>query len=75
MVRQTRTVADIDTAIGELKRKRAAAVDARANDIARIAKRAGLADLNVSDVELLEAFETVAARFYRSTEVPKTETY
>ncbi len=75
MVRQTRTVADIDTEIVKLKQQRAAAVDARANHIARIAKRAGLADLNVSDVELLEAFETVTARFRRSAEVPKTEAY
>lgn len=73
MVRQTRTVADIDTAIGELKRQRAAAVDARATDIARIATRAGLADLNVSDVELLEVFEGVAARFRRSAPSPETK--
>lgn len=63
MGRKLTNVSDIDKKIAALQEQRAAALAARAEQIGKIASKAGLVDLEVSDAELLKAFQQIAARF------------
>ncbi|MBB3426632.1 hypothetical protein FHT85_003628 [Rhizobium sp. BK312] len=62
-MRARTTVSEIDTQIEQLKEKRKTVV-AKANDrFASAARRAGLAELNISDAELNEVLAEITARF------------
>jgi hypothetical protein len=63
MARKLTNVSDIDKKIAALQEQRAAVLEARAEQIGKIASKAGLVDLEISDAELLKAFQQIAARF------------
>jgi len=63
MARKLTNVSDIDKKIAALQEQRAAALEARAEQIGKIASKAGLVDLDISDAEFLKAFQEIAARF------------
>ena len=63
--RRRTTLSDIDEQIEQLKAKRRHMVQQRAERLARISARAGLADVDISDDEALEAFKALADRFRR----------
>ena len=59
------TLSDIDEQIEQLKAKRRNMVQQRAERFAKIAAQAGLAEVDISDDEALEAFKAIADRFRR----------
>ncbi|MDF1670220.1 MAG: TraC family protein [Roseovarius sp.] len=67
MARKPKSVIDIDKEIEALKAQRVAAMDARAEQIGKIAARADLTLLEITDAELLKEFQQIADRFRRKT--------
>ena len=65
--RRRTTLSDIDEQIEQLKAKRRNMVQQRAERFAKIAAQAGLAEVEISDDEALEAFKALADRFRRPT--------
>src|SRR5215210_770645 len=63
--RRRTTLSDIDEQIEQLKAKRRHMVQQRAERFAKIAAQAGLAEVDISDDEALEAFKAIADRFRR----------
>ena len=63
--RRRTTLSDIDEQIEQLKAKRRHMVQQRAERFARIAAQAGLAEVDISDDEALQAFKAIADRFRR----------
>ena len=57
-----RTVLEIDAEIDALKRQRQEVVTQRSAHIGKLAAKAGLVELDVTDAELLKEFEAIAAR-------------
>lgn len=62
MARKSRTVLEIDAEIEALKRQRREAIDQRSAQIGKLAAKAGLVELDVSDGDLLKEFGAIAAR-------------
>jgi hypothetical protein len=73
MARKTKTVTDIDKEIEALKAQRAAALDARAERIGKIAAKAELTLLDISDAELRKEFRAIAERFRRKSAAPVSQ--
>lgn len=65
MARKPKSVIDIDKEIEALKAQRVAALDARAEQVGKIAARAELTLLEITDAELLKEFQQIADRFRR----------
>ena len=63
MARKPKSVTDIDKEIEALKAQRAKALDARAEQIGKIAAKADLTLLDIADAELLKEFKEIADRF------------
>jgi hypothetical protein len=63
--RRRTTLSDIDEQIEQLKAKRRHMVQQRAERFSKIAAQAGLAEVDISDDEALEAFKAIADRFRR----------
>jgi len=63
--RRRTTLSDIDEQIEQLKAKRRNMVQQRAERFSKIAAQAGLAEVDISDDEALEAFKAIADRFRR----------
>lgn len=70
MARKTKSVAEIDKEIETLKAQRVAALDARADQIGKIAAKAELPLLDISDSDLLKEFKAIAERFRRKGPTP-----
>ena len=68
--RRRTTLSDIDEQIEQLKAKRRNMVQQRAERFAKIAAQAGLAEVDISDDEALEAFKAIADRFRRPAARP-----
>ena len=68
--RRRTTLSDIDEQIEQLKAKRRNMVQQRAERFAKIAAQAGLAEVEISDDEALEAFKAIADRFRRPAARP-----
>ncbi len=67
MARKSKSVTDIDNEIEALKTQRTAALDARADQVGKIAAKADLTTLAISDADLLKEFQQIAERFRRKT--------
>ena len=67
MARKPKSVIDIDNEIEALKTQRVAALDARADQVGKIAAKADLTTLDISDADLLKEFQQIAERFRRKT--------
>lgn len=67
MARKPKSVVDIDKEIEALKAQRVAALEARADQIGKIAAKADLTNLEITDAELLKEFQAIADRFRRKT--------
>lgn len=67
MARKPKSVADIDREIEALKAQRVAALEGRADQIGKIAGKAGLTTLEITDAELMKEFQAMADRFRRKT--------
>lgn len=69
MARKPKSVIDIDIdkEIETLKAQRLAVLDARADQVGKIAAKADLTMLAISDAELLKEFQQIADRFRRKT--------
>lgn len=65
MARKPKSVTDIDREIETLKAQRSAALNTRAEQIGKLATKAGLTLLDISDAELLKEFKALAERFRR----------
>ena len=65
--RRRTTLSDLDEQIEQLKAKRRHMVQQRAERFSKIAAQAGLAEVDISDDEALEAFKAIADRFRRPT--------
>ena len=63
--RRRTTLSDIDEQIEQLKAKRHHMVQQRAERFSKIAAQAGLAEVDITDNEALEAFKAIADRFRR----------
>lgn len=63
MARRSKSVTDIDKEIEALKVARTAAMDAQAAHIGKLAAKAELTLLDISDAALLEEFRAIAERF------------
>ncbi len=72
MAKKPRSVSDIDEQIEALKAKRVAALESRADQIGKIAAKADLTTLDLSDAELLKEFQQIAERFRRKSTAPAT---
>lgn len=72
MARKPKSVTDIDKEIETLKAQRSAALEARAAQIGKIAAKADLTVLEISDADLLKEFRQIAERFRRKTAPPRT---
>ena len=72
MTRKPKSVIDIDNEIEALKAQRIASLEARAGHIGKIAAKADLATLEISDAELLKEFQAIADRFRRKTTASDT---
>lgn len=70
MARKPKSVIDIDKEIKALKAQRVASIEARADQIGKIAAKANLTTLEISDAELLKEFQAIAERFRRKTAAP-----
>jgi hypothetical protein len=70
MARKPKSVIDIDKEIEALKAQRIASLEARADQIGKIAAKADLATLEISDAELLKEFQAIADRFRRKSATP-----
>ena len=68
MARKQKTVSEIDREIDALKAQRIAALEARADHIGKLAAKAGLTGVDISDAELLKEFKAIADRFQRQAE-------
>jgi hypothetical protein len=67
MARKPKSVTDIDQQIEALRAQRVAALDARAAHIGKIAAKADLTTLEISDATLLREFQQIADRFRRKS--------
>lgn len=67
MARKSKSVTDIDKEIEALKAQREAALGARADQVGKIAAKADLTTLEISDADLLKEFQQIADRFRRKT--------
>ncbi|MBO6727815.1 MAG: hypothetical protein JJ911_19310 [Rhizobiaceae bacterium] len=65
MARKPKSVTDIDKEIEALKAQRSAALDARAEQIGKLAAKAELTLLDISDADLLKEFKALAEQFRR----------
>lgn len=65
MTRKPKSVIDIDKEIEALKAQRVAALKARADQIGKIAAKADLTNVEITDAELLKEFQAIADRFRR----------
>ncbi len=65
MARKSKSVIDIDNEIEALKAQRVAALDTRADQVGKIAAKADLTTLEISDADLLKEFQQIAERFRR----------
>lgn len=74
MARKPRSVSDIDAEIEALKKQRKEALEAQSAHIGRLAAKAGLTGLDISDAELVKEFEAVAARFQNKASPPSPKT-
>lgn len=63
MARKSKSVADIDKEIAALQAQREEALESRAVQIGKIAAKAELNMLDISDAELLREFKAIAERF------------
>ncbi|WP_029064087.1 TraC family protein [Labrenzia sp. DG1229] len=63
MARKSKSVADIDKEIEALKNRRLEALEAQAAHIGKIAAKAELTMLEISDADLLKEFKAIAERF------------
>lgn len=63
MARKPKSVIDIDKEIETLKVQRIAALEARAEQIGKIAAKADLNILEISDANMLKEFQAIAERF------------
>lgn len=61
--RHTAAISDIDAQIGKLVEKKKNLLRRRAGRIAKLAGDAGLAELDIADDQLMEAFRELAGRF------------
>lgn len=61
--RHAAAISDIEAQIGKLLEKKKDLIRKRAERIAKLAGDAGLAELDVADDKLLEAFRELAGRF------------
>ncbi|WP_113913476.1 TraC family protein [Roseovarius dicentrarchi] len=65
MAKKPKSVIDIDKEIAALKAQRVAALESRADQIGKIAAKANLTTLEISDADLLKEFQQIAERFRR----------
>lgn len=65
MARKPKSVIDIDREIEALKAQRLAALEGRADQIGKLAAKADLTTLEISDADLLKEFRQIAERFRR----------
>ncbi len=65
MARKPKSVVDIDKEIEALKAQRVAVLEARADQIGKIAAKADLTTLEITDAELQKEFQAIADRFRR----------
>ena len=72
MARKPKSVIDIDKEIEALRAQRVASIEARADQIGKIAAKADLTTLEISDAELLKEFQAIADRFRRKTDASDT---
>ena len=70
MARKSKSVTDIDKEIEALKVARTAALDAQAAHIGKLAAKAELTLLDISDAALLKEFRTIAERFRKQGAAP-----
>lgn len=70
MARKPKSVTDIDKEIAALKAQRTEALTARAEQIGKIAAKADLTMLEITDADLLKEFQAIADRFRRKTSAP-----
>jgi uncharacterized protein YydD (DUF2326 family) len=63
MARKPKSVIDIDKEIETLKAQRVAALETRAEQIGKIAAKADLNILEISDADMLKEFQAIAERF------------
>ena len=68
MARKQKTVTEIDREIEALKAERIAALEAQADHIGKLAAKAGLTGLDISDAALSKEFKAIADRFRRPAE-------
>lgn len=71
MARKPKSVADIDREIEALKAQRVEALEAQAEHVGKLAAKAGLTTLDISDADLLKDFKALAERFQRPS-TPQT---
>jgi len=72
MARKQKSVTDIDKEIEALKAQRLAALEARADQIGKIAAKADLTNLAIADAELLKEFQAIAERFRGKPQPPSS---
>lgn len=63
MARKPKSVADIDKEIEALKAARVEALDAQAAHVGKLAAKAELTMLDISDADLVKEFKAIAERF------------
>ena len=63
MARRPKSVADVEREIEALKQQRQSLLNARAEQIGKLAAKAELHTLDITDKELLKMFEDLVARF------------
>lgn len=70
MARKSKSVTDIDKETEALKVARAAALDAQAAHIGKLAAKAELTLLDISDAALMKEFRAIAERFRKQRAAP-----
>ena len=70
MARKSKSVTDIDKEIEALKVARTAALDAQAAHIGKLAAKAELTLLDISDAAMLKEFRAIAERFRKPGAAP-----
>jgi uncharacterized protein YydD (DUF2326 family) len=67
MAKKPKSITDIDQQIETLKAQRVAVLETRAAHIGKIAAKADLTTLEISDATLLREFQQIADRFRRKS--------
>jgi len=75
MARKPKSVADIDREIEALKAQRVEALEAQAELVGKLAAKAGLTTLDISDADLLKEFKALAERFQKRPASPASASH